>query len=76
MSDEVSERRIGLADIYGTVCEVTVLDDTDDDDAEPSIHLTLSCGASSTRGIATPTAARQIAAALLDAADATREAPA
>lgn len=58
---------IGLADIHGTRAELDVL--RDDDGTDPSIHLSLACGASSTRAMPTPGACRQLAAALLDAAD-------
>jgi hypothetical protein len=60
------ERVIGLGDTYGTRAEVSVLDD---DEGPPTIHLSLTSGASGGRGIASPEAARQLAAALLDAAD-------
>lgn len=69
MSPDVDfERTIGLGDTYGTRAEVSVLDDGD---GPPTIHLSLTAGASGGRGIASPEAARQLAAALLDAADLT-----
>jgi hypothetical protein len=60
------EKTIGLADIYGTRAEVAVLDEDEDD---PTIHLSLVCGGSATRAMPTLEAARQLAAALLDGAD-------
>jgi hypothetical protein len=61
-------RVIGLGDTYGTRAEVSVLDDGDD---PATIHLSLTAGVSGGHGIASPEAARQLAAALLDAADLT-----
>jgi len=65
---EEYERTIGFADTFGTRAEISVLDDGD---GPPSIHLSVLVGQSGGRGILTPEAARQLAAALLDAADKT-----
>jgi len=61
------EKRIGLADHYGSTVEVG-FEDPGDDDA--CIALWLGVGQCGGRGYPTAEAARQIAAALLDAADA------
>ena len=60
------EKRIGLADCYGTVAAVEFTDE----DGEGMIAMSLSVGQCQGRGYPTSEAARQIAAALLDAADA------
>jgi hypothetical protein len=62
------DRSIGLGDTYGTRAEVAVLDDADEE-GPATIHVSLLAGMSGGRGIATPEAARQLAAALLDAAE-------
>jgi hypothetical protein len=56
------EKRIGFADLYGTTATVRV-------DDEGDIATELMCGQCGGRGYPTPEAARQYAAALLDAAD-------
>ena len=61
------ERTIGFADMWGTRAEVSCL--FDDDGEDPSIHVTLVVGAFRASGIPTLEAARQLAAALLDAID-------
>lgn len=60
------ERIVGLGDVFGTRAEVSVLSD---DDEPPTIHISLMAGQSGGRGIASIEAVRQLAAALLDAAD-------
>ena len=58
-------RVIGLADTYGT--RATVRCDVDEDG--PALSLAVEAGFCGGRGYPTPEAARQVAAALLDAAD-------
>lgn len=62
--DEI-ERAIGFADVYGT--RAVVRCDVDEDG--PTLSLSVECGFCGGRGYPTPEAARQLAAALLDAAD-------
>lgn len=64
MADEF-EKVIGLADTYGT--RATVSCHTDEDG--PSLTVAIMAGFCGGRGFPTPEAARQLAAALLDAAD-------
>lgn len=64
MPDEF-ERVIGLADTYGTRATVRCYIDEDG----PSLSVALEAGLCGGRGYPTPEAARQLAAALLDAAD-------
>lgn len=59
------EKVIGLGDLYGTRATVTCWSDEDG----PSLSIALTAGVCGGRGYPTPEAARQIAAALLDAAD-------
>ena len=61
-------KRIGLADYDGTTAEIKFWDE--DEDGEPTISLWLGINGCGGRGFPTAEAARQIAAALLDAADA------
>lgn len=60
---EFKERRIGLADLYGTTAQVELGDDGD-------INLRVYSGMCGARAYPTPEAARQLAAALIDAAEA------
>ncbi len=71
MSDP-TVRKIGFADSYGTRAEVTYDPDSPGDD---QISLEVSAGFCSGQGFPTPEAARQLAAALLDAADRTGPPP-
>jgi hypothetical protein len=64
---EETEVRIGLADHCGTVCEINFWPEDPEDKAQ--INLNLGGGSCWARGYPTAAAARQIAAALLDAAD-------
>lgn len=57
------EQRVGLADSYGTLATVLVNED------DPCIQFRLESGMCGGTGFPTPEAARQIAGALLDAAD-------
>lgn len=59
------ERVVGLADTYGTRATVRFYED----DEGPSMQLSVEAGLCGGRGYPTPEAARQLAAALLDAAD-------
>jgi len=68
------ERRIGLADHYGTTAEVSV--EAEGSEFEAGISLWIGVGQSGGRGYPTIEAARQIAAALLDAADSMEKAKA
>jgi hypothetical protein len=67
MTVEFKDRRIGLADSYGTTAEVSVYGD---DGETSSIQLRVAVGQCGGSGWPTPAAARQLAAALLDAAEA------
>ncbi len=58
----MTERKVGFADIYGTVASVEVDDDGD-------IRTDMTVGQCGGCGYPTPEAARQYAAALLDAAE-------
>ena len=62
------EKRIGFADHYGTTTEIAF--EQDGGDGETCITVWLGVGQCGGRGYPTAEAARQIAAALLDAADA------
>jgi hypothetical protein len=64
---EETEVRIGLADHHGTVAEINFWPEDAEDKAQ--INLNLGSGSCWARGYPTAAAARQIAAALLDAAD-------
>lgn len=69
------ERTIGFADTAGTRGTVTVdVGDPDDPDDEPQIGIALEAGFCGGRGYPTIEAARQFAAAILDAADRAEEA--
>ena len=61
-------KRIGLADHYGTTAEVTFY--PADNESEADLTFSLGIGGCSAHTTPTPEAARQLAAALLDAADA------
>ena len=61
-------KRIGLADHYGTTAEVTFYPVDDEGDADLTINIGI--GGCIAEAAPTPEAARQLAAALLDAADA------
>jgi hypothetical protein len=63
---EFTQQRIGLADSYGTTASVSV----DGDDGDRTIQLRVEIGQCGATGYPTPSAARQLSAALLDAADA------
>lgn len=60
-------KRIGLADFDGTTAEVRFWGE--DEDNEPTIVLWLGINGCGGRGFPSADAARQLAAALLDAAD-------
>jgi hypothetical protein len=64
---EETEFRVGFADNFGTVAEVNFWPEDEDNDA--TIQVALGIGSCWARGYPTPSAARQMAAALLDAAD-------
>lgn len=68
MSGESFERRVGLADMHGTVAEVRFT--PEDGEGEACVHAGLSVGSAPISAMPTPEALRQWAAALLDAADA------
>lgn len=63
------EKTIGLADMHGTVAEVSYMPPDDDSDA-PFTTVALRSGSALISAGATPTALRQLSAAFLDAADA------
>jgi hypothetical protein len=63
------ERKVGFADMYGTTAAVEVDDDGD-------IRTEVMVGQCGATGYPTPEAARQFAALLLDAADASEKAQA
>jgi hypothetical protein len=63
-----TEKRIGMADLYGTTATVSFWPPDDEDDT-PTIALRLGVGQCRAEGFPTVEAARQLAAALLDAAD-------
>lgn len=65
---EFTDQRIGLADPYGTTADVNA------NPEEGSIQLRVGVGQCGGTGYPTPAAARQLASALLDAADAVEEA--
>lgn len=70
MTDETfTEKRIGLADSYGTTATVIFTEE----EGETSIQLRVSIGQCGATGYPTPAAARQLASALLDAADAAEQ---
>lgn len=62
------EVRVGMADMYGTVATVGYY--AEDEDGDAIISLRLGIGNCEARTAPTAVAARQLAAALLDAADA------
>jgi hypothetical protein len=62
------ERKIGMADMHGTVATVNYSPPDSEGDAYTSVSLT--SGAASIHAAPTPGALRQLAAAMLDAADA------
>jgi hypothetical protein len=63
------ERRIGMADQYGT-CATVSFYPADDEVDEPAMCVSLGIGQCESRCYPTAVAARQMAAALLDAAEA------
>jgi hypothetical protein len=64
------ERKVGLADLYGTTASVNVdLEDLEPGE-RPVISFRVNVGQCGATGFPTPSAARQLSAALLDAADA------
>lgn len=63
-----TEKRIGMADLYGTTATVAFWPPDDEDDTA-TITLRLGVGQCRAEGFPTVEAARQLAAALLDAAD-------
>lgn len=72
MSTETGwEKKIGLADMHGTVAEISY--SPAEDDLPPSSSFIVSSGAARIQCLPTPTALRQLAAAALDAADAMEE---
>lgn len=66
---EFTDARIGFADPYGTTADVSV----DGDQTERSIQVHVGVGQSGATGYPTPAAARQFAAALIDAAEAVEQ---
>jgi hypothetical protein len=64
------ERRIGMADVYGTTAEVDLMED---EGGEGGILLRLHCGQCGARAYPTPEAARQLAGALMDVAEAAEQ---
>lgn len=70
MSDATEQwnKRIGLADAYGTVAEVAYM--PADAEGDALAQLVVRSGAASLHCCPTPQALRQLAAALLDGADA------
>lgn len=60
-------KRIGFADHSGVVAEVEFIDETDD--FEASVAISVGIAGCQSRGYPTREACRQLAAALLDAAD-------
>lgn len=69
MSDDKWEKTIGLADLHGTVARINY--DPPEDESDAYASFTLSCGSASMHCSPTPEAMRQLAAALLDAAEQT-----
>ena len=69
MSDDTFERKIGFADMHGTTAEVSVDREDVNDDEEAGIHVKIQSGFCQGAGFPTVEAARQLAAALLDAVD-------
>jgi hypothetical protein len=62
------EKKIGLADMHGTVAEIGY--SPEEDDLPPCASFLVSSGAARVQCNPTPTALRQLAAAALDAAEA------
>lgn len=73
MPSEEWEKKIGLADHYGTLAEVS-FHPAEAEDEYPFGSVAMRCGNFHAIGTPTPTAARQLAAALMDLADCLEEA--
>jgi hypothetical protein len=63
------EKKVGFADHAGTVAEVSVDREDVAEDEEAEIHVKISAGYCQGAGFPTVEAARQLAAALLNAAE-------